>query len=33
MDAIDDEKTESVDQELKTLATEAINKGWTFAIV
>ena len=33
MDAIDDEKTESVDQELKALATEAINKGWTFAIV
>lgn len=33
MDAIDDEKTESVDEELRTLATEAINKGWTFAIV
>lgn len=33
MDAIDDEKTENVDQELKTLALSAIDKGWTFAIV
>ena len=33
MDAIDDEKTEEVDQELKSLALDAINRGWTFAIV
>ena len=33
MDAIDDEKTENVDEELRTLALAAINKGWTFIIV
>ena len=34
MDAIDDEKTENVDEELRTLALSAMNdKGWTFAIV
>ena len=34
MDAIDDEKTENVDEELRTLALDAMNnKGWTFAIV
>ena len=33
MDAIDDEKTENVDEELRTLALAAIDKGWTFAIV
>lgn len=33
MDAIDDQKTEYVDPELKELAIAAINKGWTFAIV
>ena len=36
-DAVDDEKTESVDQELKALVadpeTGALNRGWTFAIV
>ena len=34
MDAIDDEKTENVDEELRTLALSAMNdKGWTFAMV
>ena len=33
MDAIDDEKTENVDPELKELALAAIDKGWTFALV
>ena len=32
-DAIDDEKTENVDQELKTLAQSAANKGWSFIVV
>ena len=33
MDAIDDALNEYVDPELKTLATEAMEKGWTFIIV
>ena len=33
MDAIDDELNEYVDQELKTLALDAMNRGWTFTIV
>ena len=33
MDAIDDTKTEYVDPELKELATNAMSKGWTFALV
>ena len=33
VDAIDDEKTESVDQELKELANTALSNGWSFIIV
>ena len=33
MDAIDDSLNEYVDQELKTLALDAMNRGWTFTIV
>ena len=33
MDAIDDEKMEYVDPELKELALDAINRGWTFVVV
>ena len=33
MDAIDDSLNEYVDPELKALATEAMEKGWTFIIV
>ena len=33
MDAIDDELNEYVDPELKSLALDAINRGWTFVVV
>ena len=33
MDAINDELNEYVDEELRTLALAAIDKGWTFAVV
>ena len=33
MDAINDELNEHVDEELRTLALAAIDKGWTFAVV